>query len=414
MQSQKSQIQQIEALENEVQFYKDLIQKLPFEIHYKSKQFNKTLYKAKNNDQISVTEYSHSSDDPTDELKINFYSETEFPIEAFEGFLESIFDFIPHHILAINKDGYITICNKQIAEDLGFERDRIHGMHIQDLLNIPKEQILTLKAIEMNKDFINQEVLDKNYGIINTRIIRDSNDEIIRVIGTFQFLNNLKDTEKLSLIGKIAAGIAHEVRNPLTTVRGYLQLLAETSETETANMFRSILIPEIDRANKIITDFLMLAKPSEMKVETIEINDFMNYFYNLIYSDALIHHVNIQLQLDERNNNKKIKVDRNQLLQVLLNLFRNTIEAKNKTSINLKIKTNVESDHVFITFEDNGVGIDSNNINKIFDPFFTTKEMGTGLGLSVSRKIIEMHGGEMKVESIPKEKTTFSIKFPLQ
>jgi signal transduction histidine kinase len=340
-------------------------------------------------------------------------AKSTIPFSHIEEIIEPIFDLIPNHIVIIDEFGVITVCNEQAATDLGVTKEKAKGMHIQDLLGIPKEKIMLLKALEENKEVTKREVLDKNYGIASNKIIRNNDGSIDRVIGVFQFLNYLKESEKLSLIGKIAAGIAHEVRNPLTTVRGYLQFLMETVDDSLKETFNTILIPEIDRANRIITDFLMLSKPSELKIEQVKINQFLQYFYDIIYSDALIHSTKIELDLADELEDTNVKIDRNQLLQVLLNLFRNAIEAKNKPTLKIKIKSRKRNDETTISFENDGPSIPIEKHDKVFDPFFTTKETGTGLGLSVSRKIIENHNGTLRINSDIIEKTVFEITLPI-
>ncbi|TXC89851.1 PAS domain-containing protein [Metabacillus litoralis] len=330
-----------------------------------------------------------------------------------EGFLPAILDFVPHHIVFVDAKGIITFCNQQAAKDLNVERDQIIGKHIRELLQIPDEQIAVLESIKSGTELKNKEVLDMNYGIINTRILWNPDGSIKRVIGTFYFLNVIKEAEKQALAGRIAAGIAHEIRNPLTTVRGYLQFLSESDDNEHTKLFSNLLIPELDRANKIISDFLSIAKPAHTKTKELNIYEFLTeYLGKFLKSEALLYNAKLHYELHPLTRKLSIKGHQDELLQVFMNLLRNSMQAKNHAPLEITIKTTVRAQHIQIQFIDNGIGIHTSILSHVFDPFFSTKEEGTGLGLSVSRKIIENHGGTMTVES-DVNGTQFSISLPI-
>lgn len=337
----------------------------------------------------------------------------DYPFEQVEQFLAPIFDLVSHHIVFVDANGIITLCNLQAANDIGVNRDEIIGKHIRELLNIPDEQIMTLKTLRTKQPLYNCEVLDRYYGIINTRILYNEDGSIKRVISMFQSLNQMKEAEKLAIAGRIAAGIAHEIRNPLTTVRGYLQFLKEQLPEHIVTLIEQLLIPELDRANDIITDFLNVAKPNEMKIEWIGINEFIqNDLDLLLRSEALLHNVELSYDLDEKLQHRGVYIDKNQLMQVFINLLRNAIEAKTEKSLNVHIQTTLHNDLVQIYVRDNGPGIPPTIIHHIFDPFFSTKQTGTGLGLSLSRKIIELHKGSMRVQSEVGRGSCFIIELP--
>lgn len=334
--------------------------------------------------------------------------------EQLESFLNPILDLVPHHIVFIDGNGLITLCNLQAARDLHADRRVIVGRHIRELLRIPDDQINLLESLRTKKPIVNREVLDKNYGINNTRIILDENGNVKRVLGAFQFLNGVKEAEKQALAGRIAAGIAHEIRNPLTTVRGYLQLLQSKTDQEVSELFSSLLIPEIDRANKIITDFLRIAKPGETTSELLNAKEFiLGYTGKFLNSEALLYNAEIEYQLTEIADNTFFRGDRDELLQVFINLLRNAFQAKGSEPLKIIIAAKRVDSFLRIEFRDNGRGIPSSILPHIFDPFFTTKDEGTGLGLSVSKKVIENHGGMMNVKS-DGQGTQFIIDIPAE
>jgi PAS domain S-box-containing protein len=404
--------QRIAELEQQLQFYQNFIKEIPFPFVFTDYKTGMKLEKScgKATPIIKSIPVSPAKESEF-QWDIDFYR--DIPFEKVEKFLTPILDLVPHHIVFVDGNGIITLCNLQAANDTGVDRDAIIGKHIRELLQLPDELIVTLQSIEKKEPIYNQEVLDRFYGIINTRIIYQDDGSIKRVISVFQSLNMMKENEKLAVAGRIAAGIAHEIRNPLTTVRGYLQFLKSDLPDRIISLIDRLLIPELDRANSIITDFLSIAKPADIKMEKIKINKFIREDVGmLLQSEALLNNVNVYFDLDDQLDRCKINGDKNQLLQVFLNLFRNAVEAKIKKTMNVTISSKRSNNMVQIQFCDDGPGIPPSVIDHIFDPFFSTKETGTGLGLSLSRKIIELHKGTIKVQSDDKG-TCFLIELPI-
>jgi len=399
-------------LQKELQLYKNLVTKIPFPFQYTDYQLGKSVEKARGSEDLVVRSLSIDKS-KTDMLRIDFDPKIDWSFEELEKFLTPIFDLVPHHIVFVDGNGIVTLCNLQAAEETGTNREEIIGKHIREMLKIPDELILTLRTIETKKPIYNQEVLDRFYGVLNTRIIFNEDDSIKRVITMFQSLNSIKETEKLSLAGRLAAGIAHEIRNPLTTVRGYLQFLRNQLPDRVVSLVDNLLIPELDRANCIISDFLNIAKPTQLKFTEIGINEFiLRDLSVLLHSEALLHSVDLHFELDEQLRKYNVQIDKNQLLQVFLNLFRNAIEAKVSKKMNVTISSKLKQNIAQIQFTDDGPGIPTDIINHVFNPFFSTKESGTGLGLSLSKNIIEMHKGSIRVEALEKG-TCFIIELPL-
>ncbi len=398
-------LKEMEQLKQELSFYKRFVSLLPFSFTYSDPELRMKLTKDEN---VNLIKNSTANNR---ELKIT--STPRVPFEEIEIFLNEILDVVPHHIVFINSEGIVTLCNAQAAIDLHVDRENVVGKHLRELLQIPDEQIKMLETLRTGMPIINQEILDKNYGIINTRLIKNYEGKIERVVGVFRFLNHIKEAEKQTLASRIAAGIAHEIRNPLTTVRGFLQLLQGRVDEETAEMFQSLLIPEIDRANKIITDFLRISKPGTVKREILEVKDFfIDYLGHFLNSDALLHNVNITYKISEESAGSFFVGDREELFQVFSNLYRNSLQAKDDSIMEIMISTKLIGSKIFIEFVDNGLGIEPNLLQHVFDPFFTTKDEGTGLGLSVSKKIIENYHGTMNVQSSPLG-TCFLIYLPV-
>lgn len=400
-----AQVQSIINIEQELMLYKNFVSQLPFGFNFIDDNLQLELVKERGVIEPQIT----CNYDPS-LIKYDIKLEEDFEFEMVEEFLSPILDLIPHHITFINNEGNVTLCNEQVLKDYKLKKEDVMGNHISELLSIDNDKIILLETLESGKEIRDREILDKNYGILNTKLIKN-NGEVKRVIGTFQFLNAIKDAERKGIAGRIAAGIAHEIRNPLTIVRGFLQVM-EVQEDKKA-LIDTLLIPELDRANSIITDFLAIAKTAPVKDDALKINEYVgNSLQNLFQSELLIHGVKLNLELDDQLDNDIIVVNKDEITQVFLNLLKNSIEASNKNNLNILLKTEDLKDRVRITFADNGPGISPTLVDCIFDPFFTTKDEGTGLGLSVSKKIVENHGGIMKVESC-KYGTKFIIELPL-
>ncbi|KWU61637.1 PAS domain-containing sensor histidine kinase [Bacillus mycoides] len=397
----------IEELENKVRLYEELVNQLPHHFTYKNPHIGLQIKKTRTTHSIQNIQKENKKAD------FQLTCDSLFLFEQLETYFIHIFDAFSHHVTFVDSKGNITLCNQAAADDFGVVRNDIIGKPIQQLLNLPEEQIKAIETLRTGTEIYNEEVLDKNYGILNNRIIRDYNGEIFRVISVFHYLNTERDAEKFSLAGRIAAGIAHEVRNPLTTVRGYLQFLQDNVSPSNKELFKSLLIPELDRANSIITKFLAISKTREFTREPFPINTFLReYIQQLLASEVFLHNISIDYEFSTELDGVLVNIDRHELVQVFLNLFQNAIDARGERPLSIQISSYRLDNFVRITFTDNGTGVPPAIQEYIFDPFFSTKDSGTGLGLSVTKKIIQNHNGTLKMSS-NQNGTTFTISIPI-
>ncbi|KZE05326.1 Sporulation kinase [Bacillus mycoides] len=399
----------IEELENKVRLYEELVNQLPHHFTYKNPHIGLQIKKTRTTHSIQNIQKENKKAD------FQLTCDSLFLFEQLETYFVHIFDAFSHHVTFVDSKGNITLCNQAAADDFGVVRNDIIGKPIQQLLNLPEEQIKAIETLRTGTgtEIYNEEVLDKNYGILNNRIIRDYNGEIFRVISVFHYLNTERDAEKFSLAGRIAAGIAHEVRNPLTTVRGYLQFLQDNVSPSNKELFKSLLIPELDRANSIITKFLAISKTREFTREPFPINTFLReYIQQLLASEVFLHNISIDYEFSTELDGVLVNIDRHELVQVFLNLFQNAIDARGERPLSIQISSYRLDNFVRITFTDNGTGVPPAIQEYIFDPFFSTKDSGTGLGLSVTKKIIQNHNGTLKMSS-NQNGTTFTISIPI-
>ena len=214
--------------------------------------------------------------------------------------------------------------------------------------------------------------------------------------------------DRLNIVGEMAAGIAHEVRNPLTTVHGFLQLLAAKDSTKQYHEFYALMIEELDRANSIITDFLSLASNKTSNFELISISRIVRSLSPLLSADALNQDKELCLELEQVT---AILGNENELRQLILNLARNGLEAMQGGST-LTVQTFESENYIILRVRDQGAGIDPMILEKLGTPFLTTKERGTGLGLAISQSIAVRHNASINYESGPTG-TTVTVKFPV-
>jgi signal transduction histidine kinase len=221
--------------------------------------------------------------------------------------------------------------------------------------------------------------------------------------------DELRKKEKLAVIGQMAAAIGHEIRNPLSSLKGFTQLQQERYPN--TNDFYPIMIQEIDRINSIVNDLMYIGKPRAIKFEKASIEEIIAYTLSIIQQQAEIQGITVETIM--AGPLPPIDCDSKQLKQVFLNLIKNAIEAMpDGGSIKVNVKV-VEKQKMYISIQDEGCGIKDENIINLGEPFFTTKEDGTGLGLMVTNQIVKEHLGELNIQSEPERGTSVEVILPI-
>ncbi|WML38390.1 ATP-binding protein [Neobacillus sp. OS1-2] len=205
----------------------------------------------------------------------------------------------------------------------------------------------------------------------------------------------LRKKEKFALIGQMAAAIGHEIRNPLSSLKGFTQLQQERNPD--GNQFYPIMIEEIDRINSIVDDLMYLGKPKGIKFESAHIEEIITYTHSITKHQA--ERQGIAFETTMADSIPPLECDEKRLKQVFLNLIKNAIESMPEGGkIQVLVKC-VEDRKIYISIQDEGYGIAEESLPNLGEPFFTTKKDGTGLGLLVTNQIIKDHNGELKIES---------------
>lgn len=221
--------------------------------------------------------------------------------------------------------------------------------------------------------------------------------------------SKLMKVEKMEVVSQLAASISHEVRNPLTVVKGFVQLLNSKSVTgEMREQYVSLALSELDRATSIIDDYLTFAKPAPQKVEKIAVDEELKKVIEMMRPIANNHSVRINWTLTPA----VIEGCSQHVKQIFLNFMKNSIEAMEDGG-DLRIEMNNDKEKVEIFIQDTGVGMTEDQINRFGEPYFSTKEKGTGLGTMVALRLIQSMKGSLQIKSVPQKGTTLIVTFPL-
>jgi two-component system, sporulation sensor kinase E len=239
---------------------------------------------------------------------------------------------------------------------------------------------------------------------LNLTVIRNVTEKI-------GLQEQLQKSDTLNVVGELAAGIAHEIRNPMTALKGFIQLL-ETSMKEDHSMYFKVITSELRRIESTITEFLILAKPQAIQFKNHDMRKVMSETLELLNGQALMHNIQFCCQFEDEL--PTVFCEPNQMKQVFINIIKNAIEVMPSGGVvTIKID-NKPKEYIHIIIEDEGEGIPEKKIKRLGEPFYTTKNRGTGLGLMVSYKIIKEHKGKVEVESEVGVGTKFHIYIPIK
>lgn len=337
---------------------------------------------------------------------------------------EHLESFINHTSDAIHLndlDGKIIQVNRAFELLFGYEEEEATGLVYPILPDTHRAEMRhMLNQLLLGKALPAQETMcvTKTGELIPVSVtispIRDS-DGTIRAFASIsrdmrsrnKMEELLRRSEKLTTVGQLAAGVAHEIRNPLTTLRGFLQLQQESKKLTLSHV--TLMLSELDRINLIVGEFLILAKPQATRFVAKDVRNVLQDVIALMNSEALLHNIEFRISFTEEA--CLISCEENQLKQVFINLLKNAIEAM-PSGGTIHIYITYKREYISITITDEGVGIPDEMIPKIGDPFFTGKETGTGLGIMVSQRIINSHRGTMDIKSQVNVGTTVHLQLP--
>ena len=423
---------------------------------------------------------------------LNKKQEIEFLTSAFQDFTQTIEKFQKTYEVLQKK---IDVLNKQLEiKNIELEKKYAEGENIKNFLNNILENIYTgvividnygnithfNRAAEMITGFNKDELLGKNYSILNTEntiesrsalytlstrkesyhrqknistadnqeksvefsttLLKNHEDKILGVVETFNDISEIKilqdrimHVETLAALGEMSASVAHEIRNPLAGITGFAGLLDRQipADDPKKNLVKSIIIGTT-KLNDIISNLLTLTRPQKLNLTQINLSNFLHDLTDYFKSSVPIGDKSINIKLDIDNKDTHIYIDMQLFQQIILNILKNACDAiESKGKITIKTRCNIfepissilEDDEkneliklfsdVEISISDTGSGIPDEILQKVFNPFFTTKDEGNGLGLAICKKIIQLHKGDIHIQSQVGKGTTFIINLPL-
>ncbi|MHB9036043.1 MAG: GAF domain-containing protein [Armatimonadota bacterium] len=359
------------------------------------------------------------------------YKELE-ALSALTSYTDNILSSIAAGVVTLDSDGVILTWNSAAEKIVGITVDKIVGFHYE-------EGLAELAVDESEKSSLQRSIervfhTGETYQGYKLAFHPENRDEIYINISISQLLNSageqlglviifeditreikmedeFRRMGELAAVGQLAASIAHELRNPLSSIKGAAQFLRNEYQDEPAIVeFLGIIVDEVNGLNKLTTEFLDFARPMQLELKPTSVNDIVEKTLHLM--SVHITDSNVMVNESLAKSIPEIQADDSQLEQVLKNMVINSLQAMPEGG-SLTIETGATPyGGAFIAVSDTGVGIAQDKLERIFQPFFTTKTKGTGLGLSVVHKIVENHGGRIEVSSELEKGTTFKIVLP--
>ncbi|HDZ24614.1 MAG TPA: PAS domain-containing protein [Desulfobacteraceae bacterium] len=341
-----------------------------------------------------------------------------------KAFSDSVVENMPIGLLFIDGNGRIVSFNQTAENIMEVSSAEVLGRNDDEVL--PHELEALVVQCKSDKRIIEKEI---DCPLENGRVVpmdiivsplEGDDDTFLGYIVLFRDLSEIhalksevERSRRLASLGKLAAGIAHEIRNPLSSIKGFATYFKERyrdvpTDQETAD----IMIQEVERLNRVIGQLLEFARPVSIEKKPTDIMALIQQSLKLVEGDALQRKIRVELEGPPQG--IRVTLDPDRIKQVLLNLYLNALEAMGEGGILAVSVGQKQANMIEIEVRDTGEGISKEDLAHVFDPYFTRKPSGTGLGLAIVHKIMESHGGEVHVESAPGKGTTVKLSFPVE
>ncbi len=347
------------------------------------------------------------------------YREARSSLSHAQAFSDVIVNHMPTGLIAIDPDGNIATANTVAAHILDLTPDHLTG---QSIARVLPEELQTLLKKETTKPTINEELLNCTLADGTTIPLEvslsDMQGDEKAVLGKVLLIKDLSEiialknevtrNQRLAAIGRLAGGVAHEIRNPLSSIKGFATYFKERyAKVPEDQKIANIMIDEVTRLDRVVGQLQDFSRPVTIRKKATDLNLLIQDALMLVEQQTKEHHIDVKRLIDP--NMTSVWIDGERIRQVLLNLFINAIDAmKQGGTLTVQAERSAKED-LTIHVRDTGPGIGSEMINHIFDPYFTTKSTGTGLGLAIAHNIINTHGGTLTVTSRPHEGATLTI-----
>ena len=340
-------------------------------------------------------------------------------LNEMKDYTSKLLETMDNAVISIDKNGVIKTYNRKSEEIFHKKRAEVLNKNCQNVLNLKIDgECLLRKTLSEKRNTSREIILNGKILDIATSFLTNEENEIVGLVAIIRDVTEIKSlneevarNKRLASLGKLSAGIAHEIRNPLSSIRGLAQFVYSSFKKNDARKEDlDTIIQEVDRLNLLIVQVLDFAKIKKLNLSQFSINELVVKIVEFLKLEIINKKIDFHLSLSQEI--PSICADENQVRQIIMNVVINAIQA---IKINGKIKITTENSKlkeklaIKLIIEDNGIGIPESELSQIFDPFFTKKDKGTGLGLSIVYKLVENHQGEIKVESTEGKGTKFMI-----
>jgi len=351
------------------------------------------------------------------------YRSTRTSLSRVKAFSDNLVHNMPIGLLAIDADERIASFNQAAESVLKLSSSSAMGKRPAEILPQPLWEFFN--QLKTRQGLIDKE-LDcpvKDGKIIPLEVVGTSlkgeDDSAVSWVILFRDLTEIQHlkkeiarTQRLASIGRLAAGVAHEIRNPLSSIKGFATYFKERyREIPEDHKTAEIMIQEVERLDRVIGQLLEFARPMNISKKTASLEDVIKDSLRMVEAEARQRGIRVDFSSDPQT--KEVRIDTDRIRQVLLNLYLNAIAAmESGGTLSVELRQDDDTGRFRIIVSDTGTGIKNSDLPHLFDPYFTTKPSGTGLGLAIVHKIIESHGGEVSVESRYGEGATVTIRLP--
>ncbi|MGD8962588.1 MAG: ATP-binding protein [Desulfobacterales bacterium] len=354
---------------------------------------------------------------------VQSYRATRASLSRIKAFSDNVVENVPIGLLALDHLGKIAAFNKDAASILQLSTTEVIGQAARELL--PAKLQEEIDASRTHDDVIEKEIEctiahGKTIPLeIAASSILDEHDVFVGNVLLFKDLTEVRAlrrqvarSQRLASVGRLAAGVAHEIRNPLSSIKGFATYFKERhTDRPQDQKTASIMIQEVDRLNRVVGQLLELSRPISIEVQPVSLRALIADSLKLIEDRAAEKKIAINIQNKARVDDVRIDPDRTN--QILLNLYLNAMDAMGDGgNLTVEFSSDSETGDIHITVADTGRGISPEHLTKVFDPYFTTKTSGTGLGLAIAYNIVEAMGGSIKVTSDLGKGTSFTVTIP--
>ena len=352
------------------------------------------------------------------------YRATRASLSRIKAFSDTLVENMPIGLIAMDTQRRVASMNYVAGSVLGLSETDVTGSDIGHILPVQFQHQLDALEKEGRLDEIEIEITDNEGRLIPLEIsgttLNEENGESLGYVLLFKDLTEVKGlrdeierSHRLATVGRLAAGVAHEIRNPLSSIKGFATYFKERyRDVPEDQQTAGIMIKEVDRLNRVVSHLLEFARPIAVSKKPTPIKSLIEDSVMLIEQQADEKKIAIDTELADSM--EPVELDPDKINQVLLNLYLNAIESMDTGgTLSISMTKDGVKNRIEIRIADTGSGIREENLAHVFDPYFTTKSSGTGLGLAIAHKIVEGHNGEIYPESRLGEGTTFIVSLPL-